>query len=102
MAEAEVVGVANLIRVRTCGHIACTCKTRYDDHPTEAYVDVNTVSTKDGIFTELAITDDDDREKIVLLPGSIRPETVVERFNECEGPEITAVGIICGAVKGRN
>jgi len=101
MAEAEVANVGNYIRVKTCGHFACSCKTELDDKPMEAYLAVSTIAEEGGIFTELAITDDNDLKRRVLIPGSNSPAEMADRFNQCEGPEITAAGVICGAIKGR-
>jgi hypothetical protein len=101
MAKAEVTGVGNYIRVTTCGHFACSCKTELSDEPMDAYVDVNTVVENDSIYTELAITDDNNQKRRVLVPGSNSPAVMAGRYNQCEDPEITAAGVICGAVKGR-
>ena len=97
MARAEYAGVRNFVRIETCGHFMCQCKPLLDDSPAEALVIPEVTIEEDKIYTELRI-ESGQHEKTIAVDGVQRPDDIVEAFNGCEAPEITAKGIICGAI----
>jgi len=98
MARAEQASVDRMIDLETCGHFMCTCKTTLDDNPTKALVMIqDTKVNGEKMFTPLRITTGS-QEKTVEIRGIHRREELIKSFNNCDGPEITASGIICGAV----
>lgn len=97
MARAEHTGVTNIIRVETCDHLMCTCKTQFNDAPAEIFVAVEMIIGEQDIRTSLRMMDDGP-QRTIDIRGIRRPEEIAEKFNGCEGPEITAAGLICGAI----
>ena len=97
MARAEYVGVRNFVHVETCGHILCECKLQLDDTPEESLAIPEVISEGNKFFTEIQI-ESGDKEKMIRVPGIHRYDEIIEAFNNCEAPEITAKGVICGAM----
>jgi hypothetical protein len=62
------------------------------------YVKIEPGDSDTKITTALHMISDDDHHKVVSVKGVKNQKSVVEAFNGCEAPMITAQGIICGAV----
>lgn len=97
MAHAESAGVRNFVRIETCGHFMCECKTRLDDSPKQALVIPEIIIENERMSTELQIETGEDEKKITVR-GVQREDEIIRAFNNCEGPEITANGVVCGAI----
>jgi hypothetical protein len=99
MPKAELTGVDHLIKIETCGHFMCSCKTTLDDSPTEALVEVKGSVIGDKTVTTMRIEDSEGNKATTQVNGIFRPEIVVNAFNEADGKMlITDAGLVCCAL----